>query len=310
MKISQPQKIIIVLGPTASGKSDLAVKIALYIKKQKNLGLFNTAIISADSRQVYKGFNIGSGKITSQEMRGIPHYALDIASPQRRFTVSQYQQYVKKILKKLIKQKTFPILCGGTGLYIDSVLYNYILPHVKPNLVLRMQLEKLTTEKLFLMLTKKDSVRAQTIDRHNRRRLIRALEILHEQKTIPPLEKTATFNALIIGINPTQSTLYKRIHVRLLKRLRGGMITEVKQLHAKGLSYARLESFGLEYRYIAQFLQKKLSKKEMEELLEKEIQHYTKRQMTWFKKNKDITWIEKPDLTKTLQNNILTFLRM
>ena len=310
--MSQPSlpKTIIVLGPTASGKSDLAVDIALFIKKRHALGFSSAAVISADSRQVYKGFNIGAGKITRTEMRNIPHYGLDIASPKRRFTVSQYQRYTNKILSHLTKQYILPIICGGTGLYIDSVLYNYALPKVKPNLALREKLEKLSTEKLFLLLTKKDPTRAQTIDKHNRRRLIRALEILHEQKTISPLEKSLAFNALIIGINPTQQILYKRIHARLLKRLQGGMIAEVKKLHAKGLSYARLESFGLEYKYVAQFLQGKISKQEMTAQLEQEIKKYTKRQMTWFKRNESIVWVEKPTLNKTLQNNILTFLRM
>ncbi len=307
--MSQPPlpKAIIVLGPTASGKSDLAVDIALFIKKHHILGFSNAAVISADSRQVYKGFNIGAGKITHTEMRGIPHYGLDIASPKRRFTVSQYQRYTNKILSHLTKQYILPIICGGTGLYIDSVLYNYDLPKVKPNLALREKLEKLSTEKLFLLLIKKDPTRARTIDKHNRRRLIRALEILHEQKTISPLEKSLAFNALIIGINPTQQILYTKIHARLLKRLHAGMIAEVKKLHAGGLSYARLESFGLEYKYVAQFLQGKISKQEMTAQLEQEIKKYTKRQMTWFKRNEGIQWINQANIG-LIKKNLITFL--
>ena len=312
MTQSQPtEKTIVILGPTASGKSDLAIQIAHYVRTHKNaLGISNVAIISADSRQVYRGLDIGSGKVTKKEMRGITHYGLDIASPKRRFTVSQYQRYVKKTLQKLQKQNIIPIICGGTGLYIDSVLYNYSFPEVKPNLSLRKKLEKLTTEKLFTLLQKKSPVRAQTIDRHNRRRLIRALEILENQKHIPPLVKKPLENTLVLGINPSLETLRKRIHLRLTKRLRSGMIAEVQKLHTQGISYERLDSFGLEYRYISRFLKGTLTKQEMTEQLEKEIQQYAKRQMTWFKRNRSIVWLHEANLNETLQNNILTFLRM
>lgn len=309
---SQSQhRTIILLGPTASGKSDLAIQIAHYIRAHKNVfGISDAAIISADSRQVYRGLNIGSGKVNKKEMQGITHYGLDIASPKRRFTVSQYQRYAKKTLQKLQKQNIVPIICGGTGLYIDSILYNYSFPEVKPNLSLRKKLEKLTTEKLFTLLQKKSPDRARVIDTHNRRRLIRALEILENQKHIPPLVKKPLENTLILGINPSSETLLKRIHLRLIKRLRSGMITEVQKLHTQGISYERLDSFGLEYRYISRFLRGTLTKKEVAEQLEKEIQQYAKRQMTWFKRNKEIIWLQEPNLNKTLQNNILTFLRM
>ena len=299
-KSQSVQKAIIILGPTASGKSDFAVQIALYIKKHaKQLGVREAAIVSADSRQIYKGFNIGAGKITTKEMHGIAHYGLDIASPLRRYTVAQYQKYTNTVLKKLWKQNIVPIICGGTGLYIDSVLYNYLFPTVKPNAVLREKLEKLSTQKLFALLQKKSLDRAQTIDKYNRRRLIRALEILESQKHIAPLIKKPAFDAIIIGINPSQEVLYERIHTRLIKRLRAGMVAEVQKLHTQGISYNRLESFGLEYRYIAQFLQRKISKQEMITQLKREIQQYTRRQMTWFRRNKNIIWIDKPNLKTT-----------
>ena len=307
-KSQSHRKAIIVLGPTASGKSDLAVDIAHYIQQHsKKFGVFGAAIISADSRQVYRGFTIGAGKITKQEMRGIPHYGLDIASPLRRYTVAQYQAYTNRILKKLWSQNILPIMCGGTGLYIDSVLYNYSFPKVKPNHALREKLEKLRTEKLFLLLQKKSHSRAQTIDKHNRRRLIRALEILEDQKHIAPLTKNPVFETLILGIYPPQDTLYKRIHIRLIRRLRAGMVAEVKNLHASGISYTRLESFGLEYRYVAQFLQHKISKQEMITRLEHEIQQYTKRQITWFKRNKSVVWTEKPNI-RLIAKNLEKFL--
>ncbi|MEK7086778.1 MAG: tRNA (adenosine(37)-N6)-dimethylallyltransferase MiaA, partial [Patescibacteria group bacterium] len=164
-----PHKIIVVLGPTASGKSDLAVKIA---KK------YGGEIISADSRQIYKGLNIGSGKITKKEMRDIPHYLLDVASPKRTFTVAKYQELARRKIQEIWKRDNLPIICGGTGFYIDAVLNNCLLPEIKPDWELRKKLEKKSTEELFSNLKKLDPRRAKNIDRHNKRRLVRALEII------------------------------------------------------------------------------------------------------------------------------------
>ncbi|MBI4993536.1 tRNA (adenosine(37)-N6)-dimethylallyltransferase MiaA [Candidatus Wolfebacteria bacterium] len=288
--IKKKQKILVILGQTASGKSDLAVKLA-----QK----FNGEIISADSRQVYKGLNIGSGKITKKEMAGIPHYLLDVASPKRIFTASQYQKLAKKTLKKIIKRGKLPIICGGTGLYINSLLYDYKFPEVAPQPKLRKKLEKLTTENLFKKLQELDQRRAQNIDRYNRRRLIRALEIVLMTKlpvqtlatTCDSNNKISSYNALRIGIKKSPEELKKLIKKRLLKRIKQGMIKEVKDLHYKnGLSWKRLDNLGLEYRYISRYLQGLITKKEMIEILEKEIHRYAKRQMTWFKRDKDIIW--------------------
>src|SRR3989344_1677449 len=191
-KISKP-KIIVILGQTASGKSELAVKLAKKI---------NGEIISADSRQVYKGLNIGSGKITKKEMRGIRHHLLDVTNPKRTFTVSQYQKLAKKAIQKILNKGKTPIICGGTGLYIDALIYDYYLPEVAPQLKLRKKLEKLSTEELFKKLQKLDFHRAKNIDKNNRRRLIRALEIvLITGKTVPKLkERESGFDVLKIGI--------------------------------------------------------------------------------------------------------------
>ncbi len=276
-------KLLVIVGPNASGKSDLAVKLA---KK------FNGEVVSADSRQVYKGMDVGTGKITKEKMQGIPHHLLDVASPKRRFSVAQFQKKAIETIKKIQKKGKLPILCGGTGFYIQSVVDGIVIPKVKPDWALRKKLEKKSCEQLYQQLKKLDPQRAKTIDKKNKRRLIRAIEIvLKTKKRIPPLKKKVMFDALIIGIKRDKEELKKRIRKRLLKRLKEGMIEEVKSLHESGVSWKRLEELGLEYRYIAFYLQGKLNYKEMATQLQKAIENYAKRQMTWFKKDKRILWV-------------------
>lgn len=304
-------KLIVILGPTASGKSDLAVKLA---KK------FNGEVVSADSRQVYKGMDIGTGKITKKEMRGIPHYLLDVTSPKRRYTVAQFKKAALKAIKKIQKKGKVPIICGGTGFYIQAVVDGLVIPEVKPDWALRKKLEKQSTEKLFEKLKKLDPRRAKMIDTKNRRRLIRALEIIHKtKKPIPKLKKERPeFDVLMLGIKKPSEELKKLIKKRLLKRLkprkarpakRGGlrdeqgMISEVKKLKKAGLSWQRLEDFGLEYRWLSRYLQKKISYREMVEKLQKDIEHFAKRQMTWFKRDARIKWIKNYKKAEKLTKN-------
>jgi len=279
-------KLIVIVGPTASGKTDLSIKLA---RK------FRGEIVSADSRQVYKGMDIGSGKVTKKEMKGVPHYLLDIASPKRKFTVVQYQKLALKAIKKIKEKNKIPFLVGGTGFYVQTVVDGIIIPEVKPDWQLRKRLEKKNTEELLKMLKKLDSRRAKTIEKKNRRRLIRALEIvIKTKKPVPLLKKrTPQFEVLIIGIKKSPEELKKLIQKRLLKRLQPPkMIDEVKKLKKSGLSWKRLEEFGLEYRYVAQYLQEKISHQEMMEKIQKESEKFVKRQMTWFKRDKRIKWIK------------------
>jgi len=276
------KKLIVILGPTASGKTDLSIKLA---KK------FNGEIISADSRQVYKRMDIGTNKITKKEMQGVPHYLLDVASPKRRFTVVQYQKLALKAIERIYKKNKIPFLVGGTGFYIQAIVDGIVIPRVKPDWKLRKKLEKKNTKELFLMLKKLDPNRTKNIDKNNPRRLIRALEIVKELGTVPPLSLSGPrFELLMIGVK--KENLEERIKKRLLKRLKIGMVAEVNNLRKSCLSWKRLEEFGLEYRYVTQYLQKKINYREMIEKIQKESEHFAKRQMTWFKREKRIKWVK------------------
>lgn len=296
-------KVVVILGPTASGKSELAVKLA---KK------FNGEIVSADSRQVYKGMNLGTGKVPRENKKGpylykgITHYLLDVISPQKNFTVVDYQKLAKKAIKKILRKGKLPIICGGTGFYIDALIDNFQFPSPPPSSQLRKKLEKLSTEKLFEKLKKLDPQRAKRIDCFNRRRLIRALEIvLISKKPVPPLKKERIYQVLKIGIKKPKKELKKLIEKRLMERIKLGMIEEVKKLHQQGVSWRRLFNFGLEYRWISLYLQKKISYQEMLENLKRASWQYARRQMIWFKKDKQICWIRSQKEAEKLIKNFL-----
>lgn len=232
-------------------------------------------------------------------MRGIRHHLLDVANPRQTFTVARYQRLARNTIRNILKRGKLPILCGGTGLYIQSIVDGTIIPEVKPNITLRKKLEKKPTQELFRMLRHKDPRRAATIDPHNPRRLIRALEIIEKLGKVPaPSGKPFQDDVLLIGIIKNKVELKKLIHARLLKRVRKGMITEVKRLHNSsaggGLSWKRLESFGLEYRFVSQHLQGKLTANAMQKELIRAIGQYAKRQMTWFRRDKRIHWVRSP----------------
>jgi len=280
------QKIIAIVGPTSSGKTSLSITLA---KK------YNGAVVSADSRQVYRGMDIGTGKVTKREMRGVPHYLLDVASPKRTFSAATYRQKARKAVGAIARSGKLPIICGGTGFYVDALLSRTFLPDVKPNPTLRKKWDAMETKDLFAMLTQKDPRRAARIDPHNKRRLVRALEIIATTGKPVPLASSALetdYRILFIGLRTNPEKLRRAIHDRLLARLRHGMIAEVRRLHEKnGMSWQRLDDLGLEYRYVSRYLRGLLAKQEMIAALEMEIQHYAKRQMTWFKRNSAIHWI-------------------
>jgi tRNA dimethylallyltransferase len=294
-------KLLVILGPTASGKSDLAIKIAQ---------LFNGEIISADSRQVYRGMDLGTGKVkkdTEYCSEGIRHHLLDVADPNEYFSVAQYQKLALKAIKDIQRRDKLPILCGGTGLYLSAIIEDWQFPNIPPNANLRKELERLNTEQLFQKLSALDPKRATTIDKNNKRRTIRALEILYQNKSIAPLKKIPPkWNILILGIKKDKEELKKLIKLRLEKRLSDGMIEEVKKLKEKGVLSKRLDDFGLEYRWLNRYLEKKITLLEMKEKILKDSYHYTKHQMTWFKKIPNVHWITNNEEVIKLTSDFLS----
>jgi len=286
--VKEKQKIIVVLGPTASGKSDLAVKLA---KK------WNGEIISADSRQVYRGMDIGTGKITKKEMAGIKHYLLDVANPKQTFNAEKFKKLTEKAVKEITKKNKIPIICGGTGFYIDVLLGNLKTSPVKPNPKLRKELEKQSLEDLSEILKKLDEKRFTNIDLKNKRRLIRAIEIATANpKKTKPIE--SNFDPLYVGIKTDRELLKKKIGIRLKKRLKSGMVKEAKKILKSGVSHKKLQNFGLEYKHLSLFLKGQETRQEFEQKLILDIYHYAKRQETWFKKNKKTNWFKNTEIEK------------
>src|SRR3989339_949990 len=282
------QKLIVILGPTASGKSDIAVALA---KK------FEGEIISADSRQVYKGLNIGTGKITKKEMKGVKHHLLDVVNPKKRFTASDFVRLTNLTVVQIVSRGKVPIVCGGTGFYIDALLGDKQIPEVPPNPKLRGKLEKKSASELFEILKKLDPVRASNIDAKNPRRLVRAIAICRALGRVPKLqiensksEIRNKFEIIKIGVKISNEELKKRVNKRIEKWFRMGLLKEVQNLHKNGLSWKRMGEIGLEYKIVSLFLQNKISKSEMIERMQIETYQYAKRQLTWFKRDKNIVW--------------------
>lgn len=293
------QKLIVILGQTATGKSALAVKLA---RK------FGGEIVSADSRQVYRGLALGTGKITKHEMRGVPHHMLDVADPKKQFDVFQYKKITDKIIADIASRGKTAIICGGTGLYIDAVVNGITIPEVPPNIKLRKRLENKKVKQLFDILKKLDPHRAASIDAKNSRRLIRAIEIATALGAVPAYKlKPTSYKLLKIGIKLPEANLKQNIKKRLIKRLKMGMVAEAVGLHKQGLSWKRMELLGLEYKYMALYLQKKISKAEMLAGIEKASSKYAKRQMTWFKRDKNIKWFE-PKNVEIIKKEVASFI--
>ena len=280
------QKIIVIVGQTATGKSSFAVEVAKKI---------NGEIISADSRQVYCGLDIGSGKIIKKEMCGIPHYLLDVANPKKIFTVSDFAALAISAMTKMQKRNITPIIAGGTGFYIDALLGETNIPEVPPDETLRKKLTTKTAPQLFAMLQKIDPRRAKNIDRNNPVRLIRAIEIVKALGKVPYARSCLAekrFDTLKIGLALPDDILKENIEKRLQQRMEQGMFAEAKRLHEQGVSWKRMEALGLEYRYMALYHRGKISKEEMTTELAKAIWQYAKRQKTWFKRDQNIIWID------------------
>lgn len=265
--------LLVILGPTASGKTKVGVKIAQAL---------NGEIISADSRQVYRGMNIGTGK-DLKEYGSVPYHLIDIVDPGYEFSLFEFQRLFFKTFTEIQKRGHLPILVGGTGLYIDSVLRAYQMVEVPVNHALRQELSSLTNAELAERLKRGNLKLHNTTDLLDRERLLRAIEIseLGQNKNGISFPEILP---LVFGMRWPRETLRKRIDLRLEERLQQGMIEEVERLLQKGLSFEKLESYGLEYRFIAKYLQGELTFEEMKQKLQHAIHQFAKRQMTWFRR--------------------------
>jgi tRNA dimethylallyltransferase len=272
-----PKKALVIIGPTASGKSDLAIKLAL---EQ------NGEIISVDSRQVYSVMDIGTGKVTKEEQRLVPHHLLDVVEPGADYNVANFLQDAARLEQEIRARGKLPIFCGGTLFWMESYLHESLFPAVPPNSALRTALGGRTSKSLFTELQIKDPRRAKNIDPKNKVRLIRALEIIEELGQVPlPAAATDWHNEYeLIIVLPEREVLRANIKNRLEKRLAEGMIEEVQELLNQGVTHAWLERIGLEYKYVSLYLRGELTKNVMEEKLFFAIWHYAKRQITFLKR--------------------------
>ena len=275
------KKLIAVVGTNASGKSGLGVALARR---------YGGEVVSADSRQVYRGLDLGSGKVTPEEIAGVPHHLLDVCEPGAFFTMADFQRLAYAAIEEIHSRGRLPFLVGGTGLYVDAVCDGYVLSNIEPDLSYRRELEKLETPALYALL--KAAAPDTAVDPQNRNRVMRQLEKLHDGDTLQP-RREPRYDVLKLGVTWDRKTLCRRIDERLSRRLAQGMIEEVQGLLDAGVTEDFLYRLGLEYRYISQYLLGKGgTQAEMQEELGKAIKRFAKRQMTWFRRDPAIHWID------------------
>ena len=279
--------LVVVLGPTASGKSALGIELARR---------FHGEIVSADSRQVYRGLDIGTAKVTLQEQALAWHHLLNVADPCEVYTVARFQQEAIAAINDIQERGSLPLLVGGSPHYIQAVVDHLQIPHIEPQPELRAQLEARPLPELLAQLAQLDPQSAASIDRNNPRRVIRALEVClvsgqpfsQQRSTANPL-----YRSLLLGISWPREILYARIDARVDERIQQGMVQETRYLLAQGVSHERLDSLGLEYRHTSRLLRGEFaSEAEMAQRLKYAIHDFTRRQLTWFRKDKRIVWLE------------------
>ena len=274
-------KVVAVVGTNASGKSALGVELA---KR------YDAEIISADSRQVFRGLDLGSGKITPEEMQGVPHHLIDVREPNEFFSMADFQRMSYTAIDGILARGRLPMIVGGTGLYVDSVLDGYLLSDREPDLAYRAELEKLTTPQLYDMLL--TLLPDAQVDRNNRNRVMRMIERIHDGDDAVP-GKEPRYRSLRLGVSWPREVLAQRIDERLKMRVEQGMIEEVQNLMDRGATKEFLLGLGLEYRFITQYLTGAIpDRDEMLRLLAIAIKQFAKRQMTWFRRNPDIVWLD------------------
>ena len=274
------QKLIVIAGTNASGKSNLGVQLA---------ARYGGEVISADSRQVFRGLDLGSGKITQEEMQGVPHHLIDICNPGDFFSMADFQRLAYAAIDDIHARGKIPFLVGGTGLYVDSVADGYELSDVTPDLQYRAYLETFETPALYEML--KEKLPDTDIEPKNRNRVMRALERLAADD-YQPGKRNPRYDVLRLGVTWPREILKERIDERLERRLNEGMVDEVKNLMANGASTEFLMKLGLEYRFLTRYLLGEIPYELMVEDLAKAIKKFAKRQVTWFKKTENLHWLD------------------
>jgi tRNA dimethylallyltransferase len=279
------QKLFVILGTNASGKSELGIRLANHLGGE---------VVSADSRQVYRGLDLGSGKITPAQAGAVKHHLIDVADLSDYYSLAEYQRTAYHIIDSISAVGKRPLLVGGTGLYISAIVEGYELVDVPPNDLLRAELEDLPLPQLAERLEQSDPTAASRIDKSNRRRLIRAIEIAAAGRTNSAAQKRSPrYHCLQLGLTWPREILEQRIEKRLRKRLASGMIDEVAGLRSRGVSDIRLDKLGLEYRYITRYLRGELAT--LDDLtceLGIAIRQFAKGQLTWFKRDRRIIWLD------------------
>ena len=302
-------KVIVICGPTASGKTGLSIELAKKIDGE---------IISADSMQIYKKMDIGTAKVSKEEMQGIKHYLIDIVSPNERYSVADFKKDAEKAIEEVLSKNKVPILVGGTGLYIDSVINGIEYNEINTDLQYREELENIAKkdglEKLYNMALKIDKKATEKISKNDKKRIFRVLEIYKSTgKTKTELEikkkkKEPKYSFWVFGTELKREKLYEKINLRVDKMIEDGLINEVEKIIKKYNNFPTAMQ-GLGYKEIKEYLDGKCSKEEAIEKIKMETRRYAKRQITWFKRNKNIIWLnmEKQD---TIKNNLETILEV
>ncbi len=287
MGISKRGKAVVIVGPTSSGKTELSLRLA---KK------FHGIVISADSRQIYKEMDIATAKTTRAQQRGIPHYMIDVLSPDEEFSLANYQNTVNNLLCSIAKDNLrrsrpiIPFIVGGTGLYIKSVIDGYRLPLIPPNPALRAQLDQLPISDLASRLKELDPT--AKVDIHNKRRLIRALEILQSRPgRVLSSSQPPDYEFLQIGISRPRPEIKQRIAEKIAEMYKNGLVKETKKLLAKGYDFTKPAFSAHGYKHIRDYLQHKITLHEALDRMRQDTQRYAKRQMTWFKADPRIHWV-------------------
>ena len=287
---------IVLTGPTAVGKTKLSLALAKAVKG---------SVISADSMQVYRGLDIGSAKIRPEEMEGIPHYLIDVLEPEEEFHVARFQEMAREAMEEIWSRGRIPIITGGTGFYIQALLKNVDFSESSGESPLRTELERLGEEKgneyLYRLLKERDPQAAEAIHPHNRKRVIRALEfcmetgLLMSEHNRREKQRSSPYCYAYFVLNDHREELYRRIDRRVEEMIRQGLVEEVRGLAARGLTEENTSMKGLGYKELFPYLRGEISLEEAVRIIQRDTRHFAKRQLTWFRREPDVIWIQKPD---------------